>query len=207
MTVGAIKPLLPAKQEAILQAALRLFAERGYHGTAMPELASLAGVGTGTVYRYFDSKEVLVNAVFQRSKCLLRDQLLQDLDLQLPPRQLFHALWQSLTGFARHFPYEFRFLELQDHVPYLDVTSRNVELEVLAPIWAYCVNARRHGLTRDMPVEALMAMIWGAFVGLIKAEYTGHIRLDDSILDAAEQACWASFSGGASAPRFDNDTL
>lgn len=193
------QPALPARQEAILKAALQLFAERGYHGTAVPEVASLAGVGTGTIYRYFDSKEVLVNAVFQRTKRLLRDQLMQDIDLTLAPREAFRALWQSLTRFARTWPLEFRFLELQDHVPYLDTASRNVELEVLAPIWAYCVSARRNGVARDMPAEALMAMTWGAFVGLFKAEYTGHIRLDDSILAAAEQACWASFSGGTDA--------
>ena len=51
---------LPARQEAILQAALQLFAERGYHGTAVPEVASLAGVGTGTIYRYFESKHKLL---------------------------------------------------------------------------------------------------------------------------------------------------
>lgn len=197
--VARTQPALPARQAAILKAALQLFAERGYHGTAVPEVASLAGVGTGTIYRYFDSKEVLVNAVFQRAKRLLRDQLMQDIDLTLAPREAFRALWQSLTRFARTWPLEFRFLELQDHVPYLDTASRNVELEVLAPIWAYCVSARRDGVARDMPAEALMAMTWGAFVGLFKAEYTGHIRLDDSILAAAEKACWASFSGGTDA--------
>lgn len=177
-----------------MQAALQLFAERGYHGTAVPEVATRAGVGTGTIYRYFESKEVLVNAVFRRAKCLLRDHLLNDIDFAQPPRQLFSTFWQSLIRFARQWPLEFRFLELQDHVPYLDTTSRNVELEVLAPIWAWCVHARRSGIARDMPAEALMAMIWGAFVGLFKAEYTGHITLDDTILAAAEHACWASFT-------------
>lgn len=194
MTTPIAKSALPARQEAIHRAALQLFAERGYHGTAVPEVASRAGVGTGTIYRYFDSKEVLVNAVFQRAKRLLRDHLLSEIDLTQPPRQLFGMFWQSLTRFARQWPLEFRFLELQDHVPYLDTASRNIELEVLAPIFAWCVHARRTGIARDMPAEALMAMIWGAFVGLFKAEYTGHITLDDSTLAAAEQACWASFS-------------
>lgn len=187
------------KRDAILQAALQLFAERGYHGTAMPELAQRAGVGTGTIYRYFDSKEVLVNAVFQQSKRLLRDHLVKDIDLAQPARTLFHTLWQSLIQFARAFPQDFRFLELQDHVPYLDTDSRNIELEVLAPIWAWCVSARRAGTSRDMPAEALMALVWGAFVGLLKAEHTGHIKLDDSILAAAEEACWAAFSASQTA--------
>jgi AcrR family transcriptional regulator len=192
------RPLtLPTKRDAILTAALELFAQRGYHGTAMPDVAALAQVGTGTIYRYFDSKELLVNEVFRAAKILLRDFLLARVRLDLPPREAFGLLWQALYAFARTHPMEFRFLELQDHVPYLDDRSRNVELQVLAPIWAYCVGSRRNGISRDMPAEALMAMIWGAFVGLLKAEHTGHIRLDESIVRAAEQAAWASFSAGS----------
>ena len=37
------------KQEAIFSAALDLFAERGYHGTAVPEIADKAGVGPATL--------------------------------------------------------------------------------------------------------------------------------------------------------------
>ncbi|MEA2752174.1 MAG: Bacterial regulatory protein tetR family, partial [Myxococcales bacterium] len=36
------------KREAILDAALTLFAERGFHGTSVPDIAQLAGVGAGT---------------------------------------------------------------------------------------------------------------------------------------------------------------
>ena len=56
-----------AKQDAILAAALQLFAQKGFHGTAVPDVAQLAGVATGTIYRYFSSKEALVNAVFQQA--------------------------------------------------------------------------------------------------------------------------------------------
>ena len=57
-----------AKREAILDAALSLFAERGYHGTSVPSIAKRAGVGAGTLYRYFENKEKLVNALFLREK-------------------------------------------------------------------------------------------------------------------------------------------
>ena len=39
-----------AKQDAILAAALQLFAQKGFHGTAVPDVAQLAGVATGTIY-------------------------------------------------------------------------------------------------------------------------------------------------------------
>jgi AcrR family transcriptional regulator len=56
------------KRDAILAAALELFAERGFHGTSVPEIAERARVGAGTIYRYFPSKEALVNALFRAQK-------------------------------------------------------------------------------------------------------------------------------------------
>ncbi|MFC5176149.1 TetR/AcrR family transcriptional regulator [Nocardioides taihuensis] len=47
-------------RELILDAALRLFLERGYDATRMEEVAEAAGVGTSTLYRYFPTKDLLV---------------------------------------------------------------------------------------------------------------------------------------------------
>jgi TetR/AcrR family transcriptional regulator, repressor of fatR-cypB operon len=58
----SIEPVT-GKREAILNAALQLFTEFGFHGTAMPQVAERAGVGAGTIYRYFTSKEALVNTL------------------------------------------------------------------------------------------------------------------------------------------------
>lgn len=178
------------KINRILDAALTLFAERGFHGTAVPEVARSAGVGAGTIYRYFTNKEDLVNGVFRRAKLKLKNYLIEDLDLQQDTREIFHQFWQRLSRFALENPLDFHFLELQDHVPYLDQTSKNLELEVLAPIWAFCVQGRRQGTINNMPAEALMAMIWGAFVGLIKAQVMGYIKINEAILLQAEQTCW-----------------
>ncbi|MEQ9367019.1 MAG: helix-turn-helix domain-containing protein, partial [Leptospirales bacterium] len=54
------------KAQAILDASLELFAEKGYDGTAVPLIAEKAGVGAGTIYRYFESKEVLVNILYNK---------------------------------------------------------------------------------------------------------------------------------------------
>jgi AcrR family transcriptional regulator len=49
-------------REKVLQAAREAFAARGY-GVPLDEIAALAGVGPGTVYRHFPSKEALFEAV------------------------------------------------------------------------------------------------------------------------------------------------
>jgi AcrR family transcriptional regulator len=48
-----------SKKEEILEAASRVFAEKEFHEVLIDEVAALAGVGKGTVYRYFRTKEEL----------------------------------------------------------------------------------------------------------------------------------------------------
>ena len=49
----------PGKRQAILDQAIRTFAELGFRGTDVQVIADGAGVGKGTVYRYFRSKQDL----------------------------------------------------------------------------------------------------------------------------------------------------
>jgi TetR/AcrR family transcriptional regulator len=50
----------------ILQAALRLFSEKGYHNVSMHEIAREAEFGIGTLYKYFINKEDLYKALIMR---------------------------------------------------------------------------------------------------------------------------------------------
>ncbi len=47
------------KKELILQAAFELFASKGYYNTKMIDIAEMAGIGKGTIYEYFPSKDTL----------------------------------------------------------------------------------------------------------------------------------------------------
>ncbi len=51
------------KKEAILEAALNLFASKGYYTTSMSDVAKEAGVAKGSLYNYFFSKENLLEAI------------------------------------------------------------------------------------------------------------------------------------------------
>ena len=59
---------MTTKRTAILEATLELISEQGFHGTAMSMIADKAGVGAGTIYRYFDSKEDLITQLYLEIK-------------------------------------------------------------------------------------------------------------------------------------------
>jgi len=67
--------LAERRREEILVAATRIFADRGYPGTDVQVIADEVGVGKGTVYRYFPSKQELFLAAVERGVHALRERL------------------------------------------------------------------------------------------------------------------------------------
>jgi AcrR family transcriptional regulator len=63
------------KSSLILDSAEKVFAEKGFHRAKMTEIARIAGVGDGTVYEYFENKDVLLFSIPKRRF----DQYLKDL--------------------------------------------------------------------------------------------------------------------------------
>jgi AcrR family transcriptional regulator len=54
-----------AKREAIFKAALRVFSQKGVANTTIKEIADAAGIGKGTIYEYFNSKDDIIKASFE----------------------------------------------------------------------------------------------------------------------------------------------
>ena len=61
----------PEKRRAILHAAVRVFAEKGYHGCRIADVARAAGVAYGLVYHYFRNKDELLESVFAEQWAIL----------------------------------------------------------------------------------------------------------------------------------------
>jgi TetR/AcrR family fatty acid metabolism transcriptional regulator len=57
-------PARSAKRELILDAAIRVFARAGYHGTRVSDIAREAGIAYGLVYHYFRNKEEILRTLF-----------------------------------------------------------------------------------------------------------------------------------------------
>src|SRR5262252_186099 len=70
-----VEGLAERRREEILAAATRIFARLGYPGTDLQIVADRLGVGKGTVYRYFPSKEALFLAAADRGMTLLKGRI------------------------------------------------------------------------------------------------------------------------------------
>jgi TetR/AcrR family transcriptional regulator, repressor of fatR-cypB operon len=178
------------KKDAILTAALDLFAERGYHGTSVGDIAERAKVGTGTIYRYFQDKEDLVNALYQMCKREMMAAVLADLPRDMPARQIFGELWKRLAQFAGSRPEALIFLEAHHHAAYLDQTSRDLTAWSTAQFHDFFEVSRLDQITRDAPPELLVALVLGAFMGVQKAFMNGVVEQTPANETLAEEICW-----------------
>jgi len=180
----------PAKRTAILDAALSLFVERTYDGTAMPLVAERAGVGAGTIYRYFENKEALVNALYRRCQANLAYRIIDTAPHGAPARDLFHHIWWGLCNFAREEPQASAFLEMHHHDLYLDDESRKQRGRVRAACGQMILDAQALGEVRVAPPDILGFLVTGAYVGLLKAVgERGEVLTDDKIA-LAEDCVW-----------------
>ena len=184
------RPAETDKRAAILDAALQLFVQRGFHGTAVPELAKLAGVGAGTIYRYFENKEAIVNALYCEWKPRISGFVISGLPIGGTAREAFHAVFVRLTQFVSEHPQVYAFLELHHHAPYLDEASRATEQQVYDFAHAFVLSAQARGALRMGPPAVLMALLHGAFVGFVRFKNEGRLSWNDEELAVAEDALW-----------------
>src|SRR5579864_1588104 len=85
------------KREAILQAALALFAERGFHNTPMSLIAKQSGASAGTIYHHFVDKDDLIHALYRYVKTTFNRALVAGHAPDLPREQAFRRMW--LNGY------------------------------------------------------------------------------------------------------------
>ena len=90
-------------KENILIAAERVFAEKGFKGTTIREVAKEAGIVNSLIFYYFKNKAEMYEAVFQHAFDELEDLIQQNLNLDLDRLATVKALMFSVTDFsARH---------------------------------------------------------------------------------------------------------
>jgi len=92
------------KRQQILEAAMRVFSERGFHHATVSEVARTAHVGKGTVYLYFDGKEDLLVSLFDElvdkliwvlDRVMVNGASLQEAVRRLVAEQLDHGMMEA----------------------------------------------------------------------------------------------------------------
>ncbi len=179
------------KRDLILDASLVLFEQRGFDGTTVPMIVEKAGVGAGTLYRYFENKEALVNTLFQ--KCM--DDLLDALKNGYPHssddvRKQFHHILNSVITYSKTNMNAVLFLDAHANGYFLDDASRDSYKRFKEFLFVFIDQGQQKNKIRPLPAEALIAIVGGTFIALCKAFQDGEMNESPELLAGIEEACW-----------------
>jgi TetR/AcrR family transcriptional regulator, fatty acid metabolism regulator protein len=158
-------PSAAARRDAILRAAIDVFAERGYFNAQVADVARAAGVAAGTVYLYFRGKDDLLVSIFERT---VRDRLTEGRaaveGITDPAERLrrFARLHLGMLGRDRNLAIVFQ-VELRQSVKFMERFSSTLLQEYLGQIRATIEAGRRSGLFRgDINTTTAAKMFFGA---------------------------------------------
>lgn len=178
------------KQDDIFEAAMQLFAERGFDGTTVPMIADKAKVGAGTIYRYFENKESLVNSLF--TKCVLQfsEAIRADFPFNSTIRKQFTHIFNRIFNFARNNVDAFLFINSHDGGHYLDENSKKTFNDFLDFIITIIEQGKEQGIIRPLPSTALIALVYGPIVMLVKMMETGELTYTPELSKELEVSSW-----------------
>ncbi len=181
------------KRREILHAALELIAEHGFHDTPIAAIAERAGVGAGTIYRYFENKDVLINELFQELHDRICTGLMEGYKTdKLLGERFIHVSTELLRYFITN-PLEFRFLEQYLNSPYGTAFRRDRILgkEVDGDLYRTLLEEGvAQQIVKDLPLVVLFAMAIGPLLTVARDHILGFVELDDVLLVQTVQACW-----------------
>jgi AcrR family transcriptional regulator len=165
--------LCARRREQILQTAAKLFAEHGYANADTQLLAEKLGVGKGTIYRYFPSKEEVFLAAADRVMRMLYQKVDTSIHgIEDPLDRIATAIRAYLAFFAEH-P-EFVELLMQERAQFKDrkkptyFQHREARVEQWRKLYRGLI---AEGRVRDMPVERITDVMSDLIYGTMFTNY------------------------------------
>ncbi len=170
-------------RKRILEAARKLFLERGFEAANLDEVAQRAGVAKGTIYRYFESKAELYVEVLVWNADAFVERMRHTLDPSLSPQE---QVLQTGRFYVRHYaehPEYFRIFWAVENQRMIGELPEPL-LEIVWDLWkrglAIAVeiieNGVKAGAFRPCDPWQTASLLWVLANGLIQSESDPHRR-------------------------------
>ena len=176
-----------------MQSALELIVEQGFHGAPMAEIAEKAGVAAGTIYRYFENKDVLIIELHRELEDKIMAVLQKGYPSGRPLRERFLYLIRELLRYFLTNPLHFRYMEQYFNSPYGISLHRDRLLgksgnpDILMDIFVQGIEQK---VLKDFPKAALFSLALGPLIFLMRDHIIGFVNLDEALVKQTTEACW-----------------
>jgi AcrR family transcriptional regulator len=180
------------KQEQILNAALKLFVENGFHGTPTSKIAQEAGVSNGTLFHYYKTKDELVIALYIHIKTNLTRCVDHARVEGETIKASFKRMYISSMYWAINNPVEFRFTQQFHSSPYLTMVSHEEILKQTRYLTDFMQEAINVRVLKPLPVDLLFTLISSHIYGI--NEYLVASKVEEEkqkeVIDQSFELIW-----------------
>lgn len=152
------RPKSEDKRNAILAAAIQVFAERGLV-TPTSAISSAAGVAEGTLFTYFKTKDELVNAVYREIKLDMADAMLSGFPRKASLRQRLQHVWDQYVGWAVENSAAHKVLKQMEVWDGITEESKSAGMAPFVEIHAMATAAVEQRIFLDVPQTFISATI------------------------------------------------
>lgn len=187
-----MKPKDENKIAQFFQATLQIVARHGLVGVSMAAVAKEAGLGAGTIYTYFESKEDLIHALYRETKKCTSINLCSQAIESIPVKLLFKEIWMNFLRY-RIENYEEGFFQHQYIVsPYMNENEENRMLtqRMLEPVFIILERGKNEGIIKNVDNKLLFAQISGFASALVDEIHAKRLVESEFMLNDAFAICW-----------------
>jgi len=184
-----------SKKNHILETAMKLFNENGFHNTPTSKIAKAAGVSVGTLFNYFPTKEDLILEIYTVIKTHSRGAFIEHLlKEELPVYDLMKDMWHTIVIWGLENPEEFHYLNLFTHSPFKKMFQNEKLMEEFAKLRELLLKGISPSPACRMYPEFSMIYMSNAFTAT--TEFLLHNDVDDKdhFVDSAFDLFWRGFS-------------
>jgi TetR/AcrR family transcriptional repressor of multidrug resistance operon len=179
------------KRAQILCAANKIVAEQGIQGLSMQKLAKEANVAAGTIYRYFEDKDHLLDELRMTITSQIAKAVQRGVTTDKPLKERYRTMWLNIWHLAANDLNALKNRAQYDSVPSKNSrTIREQERRMFAQIDRLFTEGKNQGVFKNLDNEVLSGLSLEASVSLARKHSQGFYHLDDAALDSAIEASW-----------------
>jgi AcrR family transcriptional regulator len=183
------------KRSEIVSAAKALIAEQGFHGAPMALIAERAGVGAGTIYRYFENRDVLIMEIHREIYESFTSFLMGSYRSDRPIRERYFHIGSVMIAYYVNNPLDFRYSEQFHNSPY-GVEYRRKKLFDNKGDYDFYRDlyeaGREQQIIKDVPMATFFNLAFGPIFWALRDHATGFVTLTDELSKIIVSACWDS---------------
>jgi len=191
------------KRRLILDAAIHVFARKGFHSCRVSDVADEAGVAYGLVYHYFDSKEEILNRLFIERWQLMLDAIVEiDARREVSARDKLYAVASFIIDSYRYEPELMKVIIVEvtraaNTFGRLHLPKIREAYELIAGI---VDDARRDGTFKsDISAQFAAMCFYGAIEQLLSGWIFGYLPTTDDEFERAKSLVVETICGGLEA--------